>query len=69
MKSWTPNVSFGLKGDIPAHVRFPPAGLLKVASCHQVCSYETLDAGDPESSDSAVIASAAIAMRIELESG
>jgi hypothetical protein len=45
------------------------AGLLKVASCHQVCSYETLDVDDPESSDSAVIASAAIAMRIERESG
>jgi hypothetical protein len=34
-----------------------------------VCSYETLDVDDPESSDSAVIASAAIAMRIELEWG
>jgi hypothetical protein len=33
------------------------------------CSYETLDVDDPERSDSAVVASAANPMRIELELG
>jgi hypothetical protein len=41
----------------------------QLSATHQVCSYETLDVDDPESGDTAVIASAAIAMRVELQSG